>query len=102
MAITPNPVPGLTAAGVSSKIKEATGAANAPGQSFTELVKQVGKHSIAEGMKAEQLSAQAIAGQADINKVVLAMTSAELSLQTAVAVRDKVVQSYQEIMRMPI
>jgi flagellar hook-basal body complex protein FliE len=34
--------------------------------------------------------------------VVTALAKAELALQTTVAVRDRVVQAYQEIMRMPI
>jgi len=34
--------------------------------------------------------------------VALAVSHAELALQGAVAVRDKVVQAYQDIMRMPI
>ncbi len=34
--------------------------------------------------------------------VVQAVSNAELTLQTVVAVRDRVVNAYQEIMRMPI
>jgi flagellar hook-basal body complex protein FliE len=33
---------------------------------------------------------------------VLAVTKAELALQTTVALRDRVVAAYQEVMRMPI
>ncbi|MEM7046448.1 MAG: flagellar hook-basal body complex protein FliE [Pseudomonadota bacterium] len=77
-------------------------AAPAPGRTFAEVISKVAKDGVAQGKQAEELTAQAIAGQADINQVVLAVTSAELTLQTVVAVRDKVVQSYQDIMRMPI
>ena len=41
-------------------------------------------------------------GQVDIRDVVMAVNNAEVTLQTAVAVRDKVIAAYQEIMRMPI
>jgi flagellar hook-basal body complex protein FliE len=34
--------------------------------------------------------------------VVSAVAKAELALQTTVAIRDRVVQAYQDIMRMPI
>jgi flagellar hook-basal body complex protein FliE len=34
--------------------------------------------------------------------VVLAVARAELALQTTVAIRDRVVQAYQDVMRMPI
>jgi flagellar hook-basal body complex protein FliE len=43
-----------------------------------------------------------VAGQADIVDVVNAVNAAELSLDTVVAVRDKVIQAYQSIMQMPI
>ena len=51
---------------------------------------------------AESKSIQAIAGNADLTDVVTAVAKAELALQTTMAVRDRVVQAYQEIMRMPI
>jgi flagellar hook-basal body complex protein FliE len=37
-----------------------------------------------------------------VTDVVLAVGRAELTLQTAVAVRDRVVAAYQDVMRMPI
>ncbi len=43
-----------------------------------------------------------LAGRADPQAVVEAMAATELAVQTAVAVRDKVVEAYQEILRMPV
>jgi flagellar hook-basal body complex protein FliE len=37
-----------------------------------------------------------------VTAVVLAISRAELALQTATAVRDRVVTAYQDVMRMPI
>ena len=51
---------------------------------------------------AEQLSAAAAAGEAELLDVVTAVSAAEISLETVVAVRDEVVRAYQEILRMPI
>jgi len=51
---------------------------------------------------AEAQSMQAIAGGGDITAVVTAVNKAELALQTTVAIRDRVVQAYQDIMKMPI
>ena len=51
---------------------------------------------------AGQAADQAAAGQGDVQSVVEALTQAELALETAVTVRDKVVEAYQEILRMPI
>ena len=56
-------------------------------------------NSISAGEKA---STQAVAGNANIVDVVNSVNSAELTLDTVVAVRDKVVAAYQSIMTMPI
>lgn len=41
-------------------------------------------------------------GGADPHSVVEALASAELAVETAVTLRDKVVEAYQELLRMPI
>ena len=41
-------------------------------------------------------------GSADPHSVVEALAAAELAVQTAVTVRDKVVEAYQELIRMPV
>jgi len=43
-----------------------------------------------------------LVGRADPQAVVEALAATELALQTATAVRDKVVEAYQEILRMPV
>lgn len=50
----------------------------------------------------EKLATQHMAGKADIVDVVNAVNQAEITLNTVVAVRDKVVSAYQSIMNMPI
>jgi flagellar hook-basal body complex protein FliE len=45
---------------------------------------------------------RALAGKADVGQVVQAISAAETTLQATIAVRDRVVQAYQEIIRMPI
>ena len=52
--------------------------------------------------RADAASAQALGGQGNVTDVVLAVSKAELSLQTTVALRDRMVSAYQDIMRMPI
>ncbi|MGH1455663.1 MAG: flagellar hook-basal body complex protein FliE [Alphaproteobacteria bacterium] len=75
---------------------------NADGNSFADLIKQGAEQSIQTMKAGEQMSAKAVAGQADVTDVVQAITSAELTLQTVTAVRDKVIAAYQDVMRMPI
>jgi flagellar hook-basal body complex protein FliE len=56
------------------------------------------------GHTADTKSAEAIAGTgtANLTEVVTAVNRAELALQTTSAIRDRVVQAYQDIMKMPI
>lgn len=73
-----------------------------PGKSFADLVGQAVSSAIATGHHGEAMSARAMAGKADIGEVVTAVTNAELTLQTALAIRDRVISAYQDIMSMPI
>lgn len=50
----------------------------------------------------ESMSAKAIAGKAELHELVTAVTNAELTLQTVVAIRDRVITAYQDISKMPI
>lgn len=43
-----------------------------------------------------------LAGRADPQAVVEALAATELAVQTAITVRDRVVEAYQEILRMPV
>lgn len=52
--------------------------------------------------EAETTSMAGMVGAADPQSVVMALSSAELAVQSAVTVRDKVVESYNEILRMPV
>ena len=69
---------------------------------FSEMVKNFAESAVATGKKSEAQSASAAAGKADLNSVVIAVAEAELTLNTVVAVRDKVLDAYREILRMPI
>ena len=50
----------------------------------------------------EQMSQAAMTGQADPHALVQALAQTELAVETAVIVRNKVVEAYQEILRMPV
>ncbi len=74
----------------------------APGESFGGMVRDLIGDASAAGMKSEQVTADAMMGKADLTDVVMAVNNAELTLQTVIAIRDKVVEAYQEVIRMPI
>lgn len=51
---------------------------------------------------AEQTSLAGLTGKADIQDVVMAVSNAEVALETVVAVRDTAIKAYKEIMQMTI
>lgn len=69
---------------------------------FAEALRGATEEAIGVLRKGEAESFRAAAGQANITEVVTAVSQAEITLQTVVAVRDRVIQAYQEILRMPI
>ena len=76
------------------------GAATGPG--FGELLQNVMDGAVGQTRAAETQMAQVVQGQGSLIDVVTAVSSAEASLETVMAVRDQVIQAYQQIMRMPI
>ena len=72
------------------------------GGGFAELLKDASQDAIGTLQKAETLSVKAASKEADLLDVVTAVNNADATLQTVVAVRDRVIQAYQDIIRMPI
>jgi len=70
--------------------------------SFSQLVKAEISDLETTSKKGEALSMQAMAGKADLQEVVTAVSNAEVALETVVAVRDKMISAYKEIMQMPM
>jgi flagellar hook-basal body complex protein FliE len=78
------------------------GGASTPGMSFGEILGDVVKDAMQSGKAAEVKAAGLVQGKGDLVDVVTAVNSAEMTLQTVVAIRDKVIAAYQDILRMPI
>jgi flagellar hook-basal body complex protein FliE len=74
----------------------------AEGPSFADFLKQAGTDAVQALKASEQTSINGLAGKADLSDIVTAVSQAEATLQTVVAVRDRVIQAYQDIMRMPM
>ena len=70
--------------------------------SFGDLLESGVRDAINTQKAAETASAQAVTGEAELTDVVAAITNAEVTLDTVVAVRDRLVSAMQEILRMPI
>lgn len=72
------------------------------GPSFSEVLQDFGNQALAVGHEDEKQTLSAVTGKANMTDVVMAVSNAELTVQTVTAVRDRVVAAYQEVMRMPI
>lgn len=70
--------------------------------SFGSLIKSAVDKVVQTQKASEDMSAQAVLGKANLTDVVQAVSEAEITLQTVMTVRDRLVAAYQEIMRMPI
>ena len=75
---------------------------NAATPNFSQAMQEVGEATLSTLTKAESTAMDGMAGKADPHAVVGALAAAELALETAVSVRDKAVEAYQEILRMPV
>ena len=71
-----------------------TGFADALESALSEM-----RRSLQSGEKA---AVDAMSGKSDVQTLVEALSATEMALETAVTVRDRVVEAYQEILRMPI
>ena len=69
---------------------------------FSDLLKEAVREAAGIGYRSEAMSLKAAAGQADVNEVVTAVAEAEVTLQAVTTIRDKVIQAYQDIIKMPI
>ena len=74
----------------------------AEGGEFGEMLKAATEQVVDKLETADTQSLKAVAGNASLDEVVMAVTEAEMALNTVVSIRDRVIQAYQEVLRMPI
>ena len=72
------------------------------GPSFGDFLKDQIDNVVETGKTSERTAIKAMSGDAELVDVVTAISAAEVTLETVVAVRDKVIGAYNEIQRMPI
>jgi len=96
MPITPVTSAPPAIGGVSPAAKPAGGGAF--GESLGKLIDSADQSS----RDANNAVANMLGGTGDVHDAMIALQRAELSLQLTVQVRNKVVQAYQDIMRMPV
>jgi len=72
------------------------------GPSFGALLKDVAGAVAEAGRKSDTQAKAMAAGKSNIVDVVTAVSETEVAIDAVVSVRDKVIQAYDEIMRMTI
>ncbi|MYL99299.1 flagellar hook-basal body protein FliE [Novosphingobium sp. FGD1] len=92
------------ASGIGPGLAPGIGGLGAPGQgsSFGGMVESMVSETAGALRNAETQSVRQISGKGDLIDVVTAIGAAETALDTVVAVRDRVVSAYSDIMRMQI
>jgi len=79
-----------------------TKVSQAGGSSFEDTLKDFIGDAVKSLKEGEQAAAAQASGKANLQEVVLAINNAEIMMQTVVAVRDKVINAYQDIIRTAI
>jgi len=74
----------------------------ASGGGFADILKSAMTDAVQTSKNAETQMIKQVQGKAELIDVATAISAAEASLETVMAVRDQVISAYQEIMRMPI
>lgn len=69
---------------------------------FASVLSDLTKQTASTLKASEDTAIKGIQGQAAVQDVVQSVLQAQTSLQTAIALRDKTVSAYQELIRMPI
>jgi flagellar hook-basal body complex protein FliE len=94
------------AAGEAPAIGPAIGANGANGTSaqtdFGSVLSQVASDAVGKLNAGEATAISGLQGKASVQEVVQSVLDAQQAVQTAVAIRDKVVSAYQEVSRMAI
>lgn len=73
------------------------------GNSFADVLEATVGRTHDAGKRADAMAMRSATGQpTDLVEVVTAVAESEAALESLVAVRDRVVAAYEEIMRMPI
>ncbi|WP_321448500.1 flagellar hook-basal body complex protein FliE [uncultured Cohaesibacter sp.] len=88
--------------GGSTAAIDVTGEVDESGNTFADYFSGVTTDAINTVKMGETAAIEGIEGKESVQNVVDAVMNAELALQSAIAIRDKVVAAYQEVSRMTI
>ena len=101
----------ITAANAYASLAKLTGSglgagadrsADGAGTSFSAMVKEALGSVMDAGRKSDAQTVAMASGKANVMDVVTAVAETDVAVSTLVSVRDRVIQSYEDIMKMPI
>jgi flagellar hook-basal body complex protein FliE len=96
-----DPTGGGLAKGLAGGLSKTIGD-DAGGPNFGAMLKDALQDVAAAGRKSDTQVAAVANGKANVIDVITAVAEAQTAVDTLVAVRDSVIQSYQQILSMPI
>ena len=86
----------------SGKTSPVTSGQGGQAADFGKLLADQMQGVLEAGKQSDQMSLDLLNDKANVVDVVTAISQTELAMESMVAVRDKVISAYEEIMRMPI
>lgn len=97
------------AAGAYARVQSSGGSSSGVGNDaavqgggFGDTLSKALEGVVNAGHGADAAAAKGIAGEGNMTDIVMAVSRAQLALQSTTAIRDKVVQAYQDVMKMSI
>ncbi len=94
-------IQGMGAGNLLRKPQTTAGSASG-GPDFASMIGKALEATADAGRRSDAQAASVAAGRADVVDVVTAVAESEAAIETLVAVRDRVIAAYEEIMRMPV
>jgi flagellar hook-basal body complex protein FliE len=94
--------PSAAAAAYSKVDRGDASSGNGSGSDFGTTLQRALQGAVDNLATADSKTTEALTGGGNLTDVVTAVSRAELTLQTATAIRDRVLQAYQDIIKMPI
>lgn len=99
--------PGLAIEAAYGKAKELGSAASVPADAaqapdFGEMLRSAAANAAQTVRQGDAVAAAGLTGKAGVQQVVEATMAMESTVRVSVALRDKLVEAYQEVMRMPL
>ncbi|SFV30832.1 flagellar hook-basal body complex protein FliE [Devosia crocina] len=73
-----------------------------PGGDFAQILAQSVQGVVDNGRAADRMAIDMVNGKANVVDMVTALSQTEFAIESIVTIRDRVIQSYEQIMSMPI